>query len=141
VFEHTGEAISAIQARSAPPYDILVLGLARPRSVLYARIDRRIAAMIEAGLEGEVRALVGRGIGFDVPAMSGVGYGEWRSYLSGDVDRDAVVREIARNTRRLVRQQATWFRADDPRIEWFDLESSGYDDVLRRAAGFLAGAR
>ena len=51
--EHDREAISD------SPYESLIIGLDYDdREVLYNRINRRVDAMIEAGLEGEVRSLV-----------------------------------------------------------------------------------
>lgn len=141
VFEHTGERISDLQDRTAPPYDVLAIGLTRPRPELFARIDRRIDAMLVAGLEREVRRLVAAGYGFDLPALSSVGYAEWRTYLAGGVDRGEVVRLIRHNTRRLVRQQATWFRQDDPELTWFDLARTSYGDVRVLVAEFLGAGK
>ena len=33
-------------------------------------------------------------------------------------------------THRFARQQATWFRADDPRIAWFDLETMDEEEII-----------
>jgi tRNA dimethylallyltransferase len=141
IYERTGEPMSALRTRSAPPYDVLTIGLSRPRAVLYDRVDRRIEAMLAAGLEAEVRGLVGAGYGFELPAMSGVGYGEWKPYLDGQATLEEVVQAIRRNTRRLVRNQATWFRADDPSIRWFDLETAAPDEVVAHVRGWLARSR
>ena len=130
VYEHTGRPISEMQARQQPPYDALVLGITRPRQDLYERIDRRVDAMVAGGLASEVRGLVADGYGFDLPAMSGVGYGEWRAYLAGEIDEAEVVRLIRRNTRRLARSQGAWFRLDDAAIRWFDLATDSYELVL-----------
>ncbi len=116
----TGRPISEQQHRSPPPYRILMIGLAMPRSHLYRRIDERVQRMIEAGLVHEVRRLVAAGYGFDLPAMSGVGYGQFAPYLAGHATLDDVAREIKRATRRFVRHQGNWFRRDDPRVHWFD---------------------
>lgn len=137
VYEHTGVPISELQAKAAPRYDFLIVGLTRPRPELYERIDRRIDEMIEAGLQAEVASLVESGCTFDLPAMSGLGYREWRGYFGGEIDLAEVVRLIRRNTRRLVRQQATWFRADDEAICWFDLSVDGYEAVLSAVTRFL----
>jgi tRNA dimethylallyltransferase len=102
-------------------FDLLVVGLSRPRPELYARIDARIDVMLAAGLADEVRGLVEAGYDWRLPAMSSVGYGEWRGYFEGDVDEGEVLRLIRHNTRRLVRNQAAWFRADDPGIRWFEM--------------------
>jgi tRNA dimethylallyltransferase len=136
IHARTGSPVGTVQGRSDPPYDVRMIGLTRPRPDLYARIDRRIEAMLAGGLEDEVRGLVARGVGFDRPAMSGVGYREWCAFLDGAIPHDEVVRLIRHNTRRLVRMQMTWFRLDDARIAWVDLSIGGYDDVrdvVRRA--------
>jgi tRNA dimethylallyltransferase len=138
VYEHTGEVISGIQERRAPQFRVVTIGLSRSRRALYERIDRRIDAMIDRGLEAEVRGLVEDGYGFDLPAMSSVGYAEWSEYFDGNIDVGEVVSLIRRNTRRLVRQQATWFREDDPRIAWFDAAAEPYAQIATAIDRFLA---
>ncbi len=126
----TGQPFSAQQKKSPPPYRILIVGLTLPRPRLYARIDARVETMLAAGLEDEVRGLVAAGYGFDLPAMSGVGYGQFAPYLAGEISLEEVARRIKQATRRFVRHQANWFRADDPRIHWFQAEPDPYADVL-----------
>jgi tRNA dimethylallyltransferase len=135
----TGRPMSEQQGKLPPPYCILMLGLALSRSELYHRIDERIERMIDAGLEDEVRRLVRAGYGFDLPAMSGVGYGQFSSHmdLTGEATLDEVVREIKRATRRFVRQQATWFRKDDPRIRWLDASTDPFEPALDLVRRFL----
>lgn len=136
-----GVPMSAARGRVPPPWPVAVLGLTRPREVLFARIDRRIDAMLEGGLEAEVRALVAAGYGFDLPAMSSVGYREWREHLEGAIDRDEVVRRIRRDTRRLARNQDAWFRRDDPRIRWVDLEARPIEAAVAVATGLASAPR
>lgn len=133
----TGRPISEQQRKSPPPYRILILGLAMPRPQLYQRIDQRVDRMLELGLEQEIRRLAAAGYGFDLPAMSGVGYGQFRPYLAGTATLVDVVREIKRATRRFVRHQSNWFRQDDARIHWFDMEPATYDAAMAVVRGFL----
>ena len=51
-------------------------------------------------------------------------------YLQGAMGYDEAVAAIKQQTRRFVRQQSTWFRRDDPRIVWFDLEEAGYGEIV-----------
>lgn len=134
----TGRPISEQQEKAPPPYRILILGLELPRDVLYERIDRRVEAMMAAGLEDEVRRLVAAGYGFDLPAMSGVGYGQFRAYLAGEASLDETVQAIKRATRRFVRHQANWFRRDDPRIHWLDARADPFEPALHLVHDFLA---
>ncbi len=115
-----GQPISELQRREPPPYRILQIGVTRPRPELYARIDARVDAMIAAGLVDETRRLTEAGYGWDLPAMTGLGYRQIGQYLRGEVALEDAVALIKRGTRRLVHQQSTWFRPDDPAIWWVD---------------------
>jgi tRNA dimethylallyltransferase len=117
----TGQPISEQQGREPPPYRILQIGLTMEREALYARADERIEAMIDAGLEDEVRRLVGAGYGWKLPAMSGLGYVQFRPYFEGQATLEEVMAEIKRATRRFIRHQYNWFRPGDPAIRWFDI--------------------
>jgi len=93
-----------------------------PRPSLYRRIDERVDRMLAAGLVAEVQSLVARGYDYELPSMSGLGYRQIGAYLRGEISLDEAVHLIKRETRRFVRQQYNWFRLDDERIRWFDVE-------------------
>ncbi len=136
----TGQPISQLQEAQPPPYRVLQIGVNMPRPVLYERIDRRIEQMLAAGLVEEVRGLVARGYGYELRSMSGLGYREIGDYLRGEASLDEAITLLKRNTRRLVRQQANWFRADDPAITWFDLSVADVGAVRDTIRAFLQGA-
>jgi tRNA dimethylallyltransferase len=121
VYQKTGRPISEHQRKSPPPYHVSMIGLTMPRERLYDRIDRRIERMLERGLVAEVKRLVEAGYGWDLPAMSGLGYRQIGQYLRGEVSLAEAVALLKKETRRFVRQQSTWFRLDDNRINWFDV--------------------
>lgn len=125
-----GRPISELQGKSPPPYRILQIGLTRPRRALYARIDARIDEMLSAGLVGEARSLAAAGYHWRLPSMQGLGYRQIGLYLRGEATLQESVQLIRRETRRFVRQQATWFRLDDPRIRWFDLQEATADQII-----------
>lgn len=138
VYELSGKAISVLQRKRPPPYRFLQIGLTRDRPNLYARIDARIQAMLEAGLVEEVRALLEAGVDRQSEAMSGLGYPETVAYLRGEIStRDELAREIGRNTRSFVRRQYNWFRLSDPSIVWFNLDEVGYDEIRETVAAWL----
>ena len=132
-----GKPISSLQNASPPPYRVLRIGLTMPRALLYQRIDARVERMLAAGLVEEVRSLVERGFRHELPAMSGLGYRQIGMYLRGEVSLEDAVALIKRHTRRFVRQQANWFRADDPRIVWFDASQRAFEAVLAHSRSFL----
>lgn len=101
-------------------YRAVQIGLTRPRSVLYERIDARVDAQIEAGLIDEVRTLMARYPAMPV-ARQALGYKEMMAYLEGKMSLEDAIDLLKRDTRRFAKRQFTWFRRD-PRIQWFDLE-------------------
>lgn len=120
-----GTPISKLQRKSPPRYDIRIIGLFRERTDLYRRIDDRVDGMMAAGLLGEVIALREAGYGQGAPPMSGLGYRQLLAYLAGEMSLEAAVERVKFETHRFARQQATWFRQDDPRIQWFDADDAG----------------
>ena len=134
----TGEPISRLQRSTPPPWRILRIGLTRPRETLFERIDRRVDEMVARGLLAEVETLLAAGYGPELPALTGLGYRQMIQHLHGELTLEAAVDEIKRQTRRFVRQQYTWFRLDDPRIHWFDLEQAGYAEVASVIGDWLA---
>lgn len=115
----SGEKFSEQRRRPAePPYDTLILGLNRPRPELYARIDERIEAMLQAGWLEEVKELLDAGYSPELPGMSAIGYSQLADVLGGESSLEDAVTEIKRISRRFVRRQANWFKENDPDILW-----------------------
>jgi tRNA dimethylallyltransferase len=120
----TGQRFSDQRSRYPSPYESLQLGLSRPRTELYERIDARIRAMLEGGLVEEVRDLLDKGYTPDLPALSAIGYQEISAYLQGRITLEEAERQMRRATRIFVRRQANWFKTSDPRIHWFDVDEN-----------------
>jgi len=100
------------------PYDALVIGVARPRDELDARIGARADAMIAAGFVDEVRALRARGVSVGAPGLSAVGYREMRACVDGTLPLDDARAAVVRATRRFAKRQRTWFRRE-PDVRWY----------------------
>lgn len=133
----TGRPISQLQRKKPPPYDIHILGLLRDRGSLYERIDQRVDTMMADGLTDELLRLREAGYGPDLPPMSGLGYRQLQPYLDGELSLDATIERIKFETHRFARQQATWFRPDDPRIFWFNAETA-FETVVESVTRWLA---
>ncbi len=95
-------------------FDVLKIGIMMPRKELYARIDRRVGAMMAVGLESEARALYPHR---HLNALQTVGYRELFDYFDGKISREQAVELIRRNTRRYAKRQVTWF-GKDADIHW-----------------------
>ena len=130
VYQKTGIPISEHQKKSPPPYQTTIIGLTRPRGQLYECIDQRIDQMMACGFLDEVKQLVEAGYELNLPAMSGLGYRQIGQYLQDEMSLDEAIALIKKETRRFVRQQYNWFRLDDERIQWFEVDQ--VDDAYRR---------
>lgn len=120
VVETTGRPISALHREhrfSESPYLTLKIGLRMARNALYARIDRRVDAMMAAGFVEEVRRLLSMGYGPDLKSMQSIGYRHITDFLHGRMSREDAVDTLKRDTRRYAKRQLTWFGAD-PDIIW-----------------------
>jgi tRNA dimethylallyltransferase len=137
VYELTGTPPSEQRRASPPDYRILRLGLNLPRPELYARVDERIDRMLERGWVDEVQALLDRGIELDHPPMSGIGYRQIGEVLRSEKTLEEAVAEMRRLTRQFVRRQGTWFKADDPNIEWYDVREGLTGRLIDRIRSWL----
>ncbi|GAB4415473.1 MAG: tRNA (adenosine(37)-N6)-dimethylallyltransferase MiaA [Anaerolineales bacterium] len=115
----TGTPFSQQRRQSVSPYNLLIIGLKRPREELYRRVDERIEAMFAAGFLEEVQGLLNKGYAPDLPTMSAIGYREAVAVLKGEMSEEAAKAQMRRVTRVFVRRQANWFKEDDPSIDWF----------------------
>jgi tRNA dimethylallyltransferase len=101
-------------------FHVIKLGLSVERSTLYQRINKRVDAMMEAGLLSEVEALLQYK---DCQSMQSVGYRELVSFLQNEIPLEEAIDMIKRNSRRYAKRQMTWFRKV-PDIHWLSTGDS-----------------
>jgi tRNA dimethylallyltransferase len=116
----TGRKFSEQRSQSESPYHLITIGLTRPRSELYERVDQRIEAMFANGFVDEVKGLLGKGYSPTLPSMSAIGYRECVRAVKGELTEEQAKAEMRRATRIFVRRQANWFKESDPHIKWFN---------------------
>ena len=97
------------------PFNIVKIGLNRPREELYERINRRVDQMMADGLLEEARSVYPKR---HLNALNTVGYKELFNYIDGIWTLDEAVERIKGNTRRYCRKQLTWLKRDAD-IRWF----------------------
>ena len=116
----TGRTYTSFRKREKKerPFQIIKIGLNRPREELYTRINKRVDAMMEAGLLEEARQLFPKR---ELNALNTVGYKELFSYFDRIWSLEEAVERIKGNTRRYARKQLTWFKKDED-IRWFHPE-------------------
>ncbi len=130
-YELTGQTISEhnrIERSRPSPYNYAYFVLTDTREKIYERIDRRVDAMMEAGLLEEVRRLAQMGCRRGMVSMQGLGYKELLDYLDGSCTLDEAVYRIKRDTRHFAKRQLTWFRAE-PDCIWLNRSEYGGDEV------------
>lgn len=130
-----GRPYSALRGRRAAerPFDVVKVAIDMPRERLFDRINRRVDAMMEAGLLDEARRVYPQR---HLNSLNTVGYKELFAYFDGEMPLDTAVARIAKNTRVYAKKQLTWLARPSVRPTTWLPEDSSARDVLR-AAGRL----
>ncbi len=139
VFNETETPYSQLQRKEAPLSEIFIIGLTADREELYRRIDLRVDRMIELGLVDEVKRMTSRGFDFNMPALSSIGYRQIGQFLRDELTLPGAIQQIKFETHRLARQQYTWFRLEDDRIHWFDIQRTPDHQIMAPLNRFLRG--
>ena len=127
----TGRRFSEQRRVGSSRYSVVKIGLSRSRPELYARVDARIAAMLEDGLVEEVRRLREQGFSTELPTLSAIGYREICAYLDGKMSLDEAVVRMKRLTRDYIRRQANWFKQNDPSIHWLPADEQSVAQAIQ----------
>jgi tRNA dimethylallyltransferase len=133
----TGRKFSEQRGQSESPYHLLTIGLRRPRSELYARVDQRIEMMFANGFLEEVKTLLAQGYSPSLPTLSAIGYRECIRVVNGELNEEQAKVEIRRATRVFVRRQANWFKESDPNIQWFTVQAGVVEQIEAYIHNFL----
>ncbi|MHC4586619.1 MAG: tRNA (adenosine(37)-N6)-dimethylallyltransferase MiaA, partial [Planctomycetota bacterium] len=140
VYRITGKPISSFQRQwdeSEPEHDWTIIGLRREKAEESRRINGRVKKMISAGLVDEVKALLGEEKPLSKQARCAIGYAEIIEYLNGRIELEDAVELIKKNTRRLAKNQRTWFKTFKD-VHWLDIEPEETpEEILSRAKDFI----
>lgn len=135
----TGKTFTEVSrnSRKEPIYDALIFGLEYERDVLYARINRRVDLMVEAGLIDEVEKLKDMGLRDEHTAMQAIGYKEFAEYLNDEASLSDAIEKVKQESRRYAKRQLTWFKRN-PSIIWFMLqEDYSLDKICEKCFTFI----
>lgn len=116
----TGKPYSEIRTgqRKQRPFNIVKVGLNRPRPELYERINLRVEEMMREGLLEEARQFYEFR---HLNTLNTVGYKELYEYMDGTWPLDFAVNMIQQDSRRYAKRQMTWFNRDKE-TSWFHPE-------------------
>lgn len=112
-------------------FSTLTVGLKAEKRVLSERINKRVKARVEMGLEKEIEELLKEGVTWEHQSMESLGYKQWKAYFEKHLfreipvsekekDKDEVMEKWEKEENRYSNKQMTWFRRDK-RIKWFDI--------------------
>ena len=120
ICHQTGKPYSSFRRgeKKKRPFGIIKIGLSRDREELYERINSRVIAMMQNGLEEEARRMLPFR---NENSLNTVGYKELFQYFDGIIPLDEAVRQIQSNSRRYARKQMTWYKRDEE-MTWFHPE-------------------
>lgn len=121
-------------------FDPVMFGITMPRELLYARIEKRVDAMMRDGLLQEVQSIMQLPcFSEELPAMQGLGYKQIISHIlhNDPPTLEETIYRIKLETRHFAKRQLTWFRRDD-RIKWIDAtEYGGAEKTAQRMAQII----
>lgn len=95
-------------------FNIIKVGLNVERELLFDRINRRVDAMVEQGLEEEARSVYHLR---HLNSLNTVGYKEMFAFFDGTMDRHTAIERIKKNTRLYAKKQLRWLQRDTS-ITW-----------------------
>lgn len=111
-----GVPYSTLRTGKAKPrdFEIVKIALNLPREELFDRINRRVNAMVEQGLEEEARRVYPLR---HLNSLNTVGFKEMFAYFDGTMERGVAIERIKKNTRVYAKKQLTWFQRDTT-VRW-----------------------
>ncbi|MEX0875547.1 MAG: tRNA (adenosine(37)-N6)-dimethylallyltransferase MiaA [Actinomycetota bacterium] len=134
VLELTGRPPSELRNawdRRSGPYEVTVAGLTWDREVLLRRATERVHRELQAGLVQEVRAIGSERL--SQTARQALGVKEILPVLDGTATLEEATEQLVRNTKRFVRRQLSWFKAD-PRVWWTNASEAGWEGAREKIA-------
>jgi len=136
VYQLTGKPISSLQKQwdnDDNKHDWTIIGLRREKTEESKRINSRVKNMIADGLVDEVRSLLAEEKPLSKQARCAIGYAEIIEYLNGQISLEEAIELIKKNTRRLAKNQRTWFKTFK-NVRWLDIEpDETAEEILVRA--------
>lgn len=111
-----GVPYSTLRTGKAKPrdFEIVKIALNLPREELFDRINRRVDAMVEQGLEEEARRVYPLR---HLNSLNTVGFKEMFAYFDCTMERSVAIERIKKNTRVYAKKQLTWFQRDTT-VRW-----------------------
>jgi tRNA dimethylallyltransferase len=112
-------------------FDVLKLGLAPQRNLLYDHLNRRSAQMFENGLIAETKAILDAGFSSAAKPLQSLGYKQAMNVIANRMEIREAIQECQTKTRQYAKRQITWFHRE-PDVNW--LPGFGDDSHIQKQA-------
>ena len=128
---------AAALARTPRPLDAVIVGVDIPRDDRRRLITQRLRHRFDQeGMLDEVKTLIDSGINPDDLIYYGLEYKYLTLYVTGQIDRTAMERELEIAIHQFAKRQMTWFRGMERRgfaINWlpYDISDSEFVDRVK----------
>ena len=139
VYQLTGKPISSLQKqwdRRDAKHDWTIIGLRREKTDASNRINKRVKRMIDAGLVDETKSLLAEEKPLSRQAQCAIGYAEIIEYINGKISLEDAIELIKKNTRRLAKNQRTWFKTFK-NVHWLDIKPGEPPEKILIRSNFL----
>lgn len=116
---------------SEPLRDALVIGVDIDRDTRRQRISERLRQRLDSGMIDEVRRLLDSGIPADDLIYYGLEYKYLTLYVTGQITREQMERELEIAIHQYAKRQMTWFRGMERRgfhINWIPWDAPDFAD-------------
>lgn len=118
IIEATKKSVPVLK-KSAPQFDILILGLKRGSEELKKRIAKRLSARLRQGMVAEVKKLHEEELSWEKLESFGMEYRFVAKFLQQKISREQMISSIQKANEQYVKKQMMWWK-NDPKIHWVE---------------------
>jgi tRNA dimethylallyltransferase len=136
----TGRPVTKTQSLprdSLRGFDVLKLGLAPERALLYQHLNQRSAQMFADGLIAETKVILSAGLSPAAKPLQALGYKQAVNVIANRLDMGEAIQECQAKTRQYAKRQITWFHRE-PAVNW--LVGFGHELHVQQKALEVTGA-
>lgn len=91
-------------------FKVCCVGIVEEKEQIYPKLNNRVDAMLESGLEEEVKTLIDAGATVDMQAFNSIGYKEWFEYFNGAQTKEQTISLIKQHNRNYCKRQLTFLK-------------------------------
>jgi len=127
----TGKPVPVIEMK--PRFNVLYLGIKRPKQELKILIKKRLLCRIKKGMITEVKRLRKSGLSWKRLDDFGLEYRWVAKYLQGKITKEEMIEMIQKESEHYAKRQMTWFKKNK-KINWIE----NYSEAEKTLKKFLS---